>query len=365
MKQRFLSILLAVLIVFPCFAVSAEEWCEISLPSTLYGIVGKEINVYFDNVIMCNDLSDYQISVECSKGVQQERRWTYTPNVAEEFDLRISVFKNAEEVSSAQTRVKIKSTAGTNATKKVLCIGDSWTEGVYYVGWTLDRFNGKDTWAGDGDNIQLLGTKTGWNNEAIRHEGRYGWTTQSYCTMSEYETQSNPFYNSTSKTFDFAYYLSANNIATPDIVILFLGINDAGQGITSSQTITYFNQMINSIHSVSSNIKIGIVLTPPPAGTQDGFGKHNACGTTRFRHKYNAFNLSKALIANYDGKIDNVSVVPVNVNIDCIDNYQFEEVNANAYSTVKIRRQVDNVHPYYDGYKQVADSMYAFIKSFF
>ena len=359
MKKQFISVLSAVILAFPLFSVSAQEWCDISLPSTIYGVVNKELNIYFDNVIMCNDLSDYQIDVECSNGVQQARRWTYTPDTPGNFDLEIRVLKNGDEVCSAETTVKVKDSAGTNAVKKVLCIGDSWTEGVYYVGWCLNRFND------DGDNIRLLGTKTGWNNEAIRHEGRSGWTTESYCSMKDYKTQSNPFYNSTSKKFDFAYYLSANSIETPDIVIIFLGINDAGQGITAAKSIENFNLMINSIHSVSNDIKIGVVLTPPPAGTQDGFGKHNFCGTTRFKHKYNAFNLSKALIANYDGKLDNVSVVPVNVNIDCVDNYQYEEVPANAYSSVTIRRHTDNVHPYYDGYEQVTDSIYSFIKSFF
>ena len=359
MKKRFLSILLVLLFVFPCFAISAEEWCEISLPSKLYGVVGNEINVYFDNVIMCNDLSDYHIIVECDKGDKEKDRWTYTPEAAESFTLKIRVLKNGtDEVSSAQTTVQIFDTEGTGDTKKVLCIGDSWTEGNSYIHYCRANFEN------DKNDVKFLGSKDPWNGGLVVHEGRSGWTTQSYCTMSSYKNQNNPFYNN--GKFDFKYYLETSSIEDPDIVVIFLGINDAGQGITTEQSIEYFNTMINSIHSYSKDIEIGIVLTPPPGGTQDGFGKINLCGTTRFRHKYNAFNLTKALINAYDGgKVDNVSTVPVNVNIDCINKYKTEEVPANAYTQVTVRRLVDNVHPDYAGYREVGNSLYAYIKSFF
>lgn len=373
MKKRFLSIILAALFIFPYFAVSAAEWCEISLPSTIYGVVGYEMNVYFDNVIMCNDLTDYQIAVECSKGMKQENRWTYTPQEAGSFSLKITVYKNGAEVSSAQTTVRVRSTAGTGATKKVLFIGDSWTDGVYYPGFTIGIPKELAQWrfADDGDNIQLVGTINGWGNENIWHEGRSGWTTENYCHNStasgrDDQHKNNPFYNSASGKFDFSYYLTQNSIDTPDVVIIFLGINDAGKGVTKARSIENFNAMISSIHSVSNSIKIGIVLTPPPGGTQDGFGARNLCGTTRFMHKYKAFNLMKAIIDNFDGgKVSNVSVVPVNVNVDCIGKYETEEVPANAYTTVTVKRLKDNVHPSAAGYIQVADSMYAFIKSLF
>ena len=358
MKKFLLSILLAFMCIVPGFEAMAESWCEISLPSTLYGVVGEEMNVYFDNVIMCNDLSDYQIAVKCDKGVKENNRWTYTPDAAGSFELEIKVLENGtDEVSAAKTTVKVSGKDGTGATKKVLCIGDSWTEGNYYIEYC--RLNFVD----DKNNVKFLGTKDPWNGGLVVHEGRSGWTTESYCTKSSYKNQNNPFYNN--GTFDFKYYLNKSGIEQPDIVVIFLGINDAGQGISTTQSIKNFNTMINSIHSVSENIEIGVVLTPPPGGTQDGFAKHNACGTTRFMHKYNAFNLSKAIISNYDAKLDNVSVIPVNVNIDCINNYKTEEVPANAYTTATVRRLVDNVHPDYAGYSQVGDSLYAFIKSFF
>ena len=359
MKRRLLSILLAVLFAFPCFSVSAADWCEISLPSTLYGVVGTEMNVYFDNVIMCNDLSDYRIVVECDNGVQEDTRWTYTPDTAENFEIKIKVMNSgAELVSSAQSTVKVTSAAGSDATKKVLCIGDSWTEGNSYIDYCRKKF------LNDGDNIQFVGTVDPWNGGLVVHEGRSGWTTESYCTKSEYKSKKNPFYKN--GTFDFSSYMTTSGIEKPDIVVLFLGINDAGQGFTTSKSIGYFNTMINSIKTYSTDIEIGVVLTPPPGGTQDGFGKINLCGTTRFRQKYNAFNLAKELINNYDGgKVENVSVVPVNVNIDCVNNYKTEVVPANAYTTATVSRLVDNVHPYYNGYEQVGHSLYAYIKSFF
>ena len=83
--------------------------------------------------------------------------------------------------------------------------------------------------------------------------------------------------------------------------------------------------------------------------TEETYRKHIAELFSSFREK----------------KINNVFVIPSNVNIDCVNNYAYEEVSANAYSTVTIKRISDNVHPVSAGYQQCADAIYAALKAFY
>ena len=371
--KKLTSLLICVCMLFTvCVsAFAVEDEFSVTLPSKIYGTVGREMNIYFDNITIANNLKNYQIDVVCDYGVQQSERWTYTPTSAGSFGIKINFYKNygATLVKSVSSTVVVSAVEGTGKTQKVLIIGDSWTENVYYPAYILNNFN-----ADAKDKVKLIGTMTNWNNGNIRYEGRGGWTTGDYVKASK-GGRTNPFYNPAKGTFDLAYYLEKNKgtltkegaDATdemPDIVMIYLGINDASQ-VSADTTIANLKTMIESIHSVSADIKVGIALTPPPAGTQDGMGKINACGIARYQQKYNAFNLMNRYIENFDSKINNVFVIPSNVNIDCVNNYAYEEVSANAYSTVTINRISDNVHPVSAGYQQCADAIYAALKAFY
>lgn len=364
MKKRFTAILLTVVLLLTYTVTgAAAEFCEILLPAEIHGVVGTEMNLFYDNIILCNNIAKYQIRVEAEKGEATETAWSYVPQAAESFPVKVQVLKNGNElVTEASTQIIVRDTAGSGAEKKVLCIGDSWTENVFYVSQLRDHFLGQK----DGDTIKLLGTMTNWGTEEIRYEGRGGWSTETYCTQQTYGGKSNLFYNPDTQAFDFSYYLTQNGIETPDVVVLFLGINDVGHGVATAKTIQNMNEMIASIHAVKADIDIGVVLTPPPGASQDGFGKNNACGTTRFAQKTGAFRLAQAMVDAYDGgKMAHVAVIPVNSAVDCVDQYDYEEVKANAYSDVTIRRMTDNVHPVAGGYQQCADSIYGYIKSLF
>ena len=52
------------------------------LPGVVYGVVGIEMNVYFDNVVLVMNPDDYAFRVTCGngrQGIQQSDRWTFVP----------------------------------------------------------------------------------------------------------------------------------------------------------------------------------------------------------------------------------------------------------------------------------------------
>ena len=338
--------------------IEKTEWLKISLPNKIYGVIGQELNIYFDNIILCNNINNYQIDVECEKGIQQEERWTYTPSTTETFNITIKVYKDGKTlVASKSATIDIKSNAGAG-TKKALFIGDSLTEYNQYIQEIVNLFE-KDTC-----DIKLLGTK-GWNEQA-KHEGRSGWSTVTYTQRSEQGGVTNLFWNPSTSKFDFNYYLTNNSIETPDIVVIMLGTNDVGGGSSNLTTIANIKTMITSIKASNSNIKIGVALTPPPASTQDGFGKMNQCWSTRFQAKQGNFDLVEDFITEFDNnKIENVSVIPTNVNLDTVNNFPYEEVKPNSRATVTIKRISDNVHPTESGMYQFADTYYGWLKSYY
>ena len=338
--------------------IEKTEWLRLSLPSKIYGVVGQELNIYFDNIILCNNINNYQIDVECEKGIQQVERWTYTPTSLGSFNITIKVYKDGKSlVASKSTTIDVKSNTGTG-TKKALFIGDSLTDYNQYIQEIVNLFN-EDTC-----DIKLLGTK-GWNEQA-RHEGRSGWSTVSYAQRASVSDVVNPFWNTSTSKFDFSYYLTNNSIETPDIVVIMLGTNDVGGNSANATTIANIKTMITSIKASNSNIKIGVALTPPPASTQDGFGKMNQCWSTRFQAKQGNFDLVEDFITEFDNnKIENVSVIPTNVNLDTVNNFPYEEVKPNSRATATIKRISDNVHPTESGMYQFADTYYGWLKSFY
>lgn len=143
----------------------------------------------------------------------------------------------------------------------VLAIGDSTIDSDYLTGGMLSYFNDK------GKTLTLLGT-LGDGSETNRNEGRSGWKASDYFTNKKYNGVTNPFYNPTSHTFDFAYYMTNQGYTAPDFVILQLGINDMynsynTDGIIES-TYRYIKDMVDSILAYNGNIKVLINLPTPP-----------------------------------------------------------------------------------------------------
>jgi hypothetical protein len=329
------------------------EKVEISLPPTVYGVVGHEINIYFDNVIKCNNLNNYQLDVTCNLGKQQKERWTAVPTVAGTYTFTLYVLKNgADRIAIGTTNIVVKDIGvGNGINKKGIIIGDSTTDQHIYVDELVNLFNS------DVMDITLLGTR---GVAPSLHEGRAGWAAIDYCTKSSYNGLTNAFWNGT--TFDFSYYMTQTGFTLPDYVVINLGINDIARAYTVSGILGYYDTIINSIKTYNANIKIGLALTIPPA-SQDAFGHDSQNGTTAYQQKSGVFALVQQLLSRYASD-SRIFFIPINTNLDTVNNMQTEQVQVNSRNTTLITRQSNNVHPGNSGYYQEADVFYYTLKSF-
>ena len=407
------------------------------LPPVIYATSGVECNVYTANSLL-QDLSDYNVGINATAGIQQVERYTYTPSAAlTSGTLVLTVYdKNTGNTLTSKTSQlrAAASTAGSGLNKKLLVIGDSLINAGYITQTLLDLATP------DPMDLTLLGTRGSGLN---KHEGRGGYVINDYATVGRtyYSftvsgVTTAPAINSTkysaggsvftvqelvlnggtgtficsldsgsappasgtlTKTFgtgdatvtysasasvsgnpfwfsgavNFGQYLTDRGLATPDYVIIALGINDAfwytadtsvdvGAGVVFAKLDT----LLASIRAVSTSIRIGLAPPPPPA-SQDGFGASYAAGVESWRDRRNAILWAKALIDKYGipaQVANNVFVLSSNVALDTVRGYPYQVVNASSRTTQTVIRHTNGVHPDVPGYQQIADSWWAFIK---
>ncbi|MBY8908215.1 hypothetical protein K6L05_00255 [Salinicoccus roseus] len=336
----------------------------VNLPKKMPALVGQELNLYFDNLI-AEDADDYDFDVEFGKGQQFERFFRFVPDVAETRQLTLKISKNGKVVSSKTTSIVVApATVGDGMNDSIVATGDSTTDNMTII----KKLN--ENLIDDVMEVEMLGTRgTAPNN----HEGRSGWTASLYVNNQSVGDVDNAFYNPSTSTFDFSYYLQNNSISTPDHFILNLGINDmfskANDASAISQAesvIAEYNEMIASVHAHDPTINIGIVLTIPPNRSQDAFGKDYGTNQTRKRYKRNNILLVDRLIETYmDREYENIYLIPANAMIDTFYNFGSEDNQVNARNTTTVKMSSDNsgVHPATSGYWQVADAYWFWIKS--
>lgn len=345
---------------------NSEEDVIINIPSKIYAVVGEELNLYFDNIILGKD-TDYDFDVDFgNKGQQFEHFFRFIPDAKETRTLTFKVIKNNQVLASKTTSVIVSTkTSGSGTTKSAVVIGDSTTAN----GITVTKLN--ENFSADSMNITTVGTR---GSSPNRHEGRSGWTARQFVATESASGVTNAFYNPNTNEFDFSYYLSNNSITRPDYVIINLGINDMF-GLTSDvslkskmdEAIADFETMIDSIKANSSTIKIGLALTIPPNYSQDAFAKDYKTGQTRWRYKRNNVLWVQRMIEHFSGKeAQNIYLIPTNSVIDTKHNYGFveEKVNARSEITKQVSAANGGVHPDSSGYWQIADSYWFWLKSF-
>jgi len=178
----------------------------------------------------------------------------------------------------------------------------------------------------------------------------------------------NPFW--IGGVLNYAQYLTNNSLATPDWVVIHLGINDAFSYTTDeaviAAAIAAFNNLdllITSIKAAGAGVKVGLMIPTPPAN-QDGFGAGYGTGQTAWRDKRNIMLWAKELITKYTGQeASRIYLVPSNTALDVVNGYPLlAAAPVNSRSSVTVQRQSDGVHPDTSGYQQIGDALWAFLK---
>ncbi len=352
------------------------------LPPTIYAVVGKEMNVYFDNVTLILNPANYAFDVTCPKGRQQSERWTY---VAEDEDIGEHPFelvvRNEQNELVARGRSKLKVVAETKggdegaSPRSVLMVGDSLTHASIYPARVVELFQNA------GQELRLIGSHQPQGQpEAIRHEGYGGWTAKRFAThyketarRGDYKDRGSPFLfgqGSDQPQLDFKRYCQeVNEGRIPDVVTIFLGPNDIFSATdetieaTIDDMLSHYDRLMQMVRQAAPQTRPAAMLPVPPAASQDAFGANYAAGQTRWQYKRNQHRLVERMLASFaEREAEGIYLVPTYINLDCLRNYPFEPVQADAAGEA-VRRQNNGVHPSAAGYRQVGDSLYAWLRA--
>ncbi|RKN62876.1 SGNH/GDSL hydrolase family protein [Paenibacillus ginsengarvi] len=328
---------------------------DLLLPPVIPAVVGREVNVYFDNLI-AGEASRYDFELITSIGRHRNDRWSCVPDKSGDYPLTVEVYsEEGVRLASASTLVRVKeaeSPPGPN--RRVLFIGDSTTAAGGYTEELLRLF------ALDRAGLSLLGTRgTGLN----RHEGRGGWKVADYCGHAE-----SPFLFD--GKFDFARYMETNAYAGVDDVCIHLGINDVfhaseedGMSGLLGQAMPMLEEMIRDVQRYQPEARIGLMMAIPPSRMQDSFGKSYGTLQSRRRYKRKWFLWNRELLRLFASREQSgIELIALHTGIDTAHNMPMELLAANARSGQTELRQSNGVHPAPEGYHQMADVMYAWLK---
>lgn len=353
----------------PNLILNTESLAEITVPSVIYWLVGKQMNVYFESSIfgkIGQKASDLYCSVFSLKGKFLEKKFRVTPT--EDFSFTLKAEKDDKVVSKSVNVEAVPTTNGNGVTRKMLRIGDS-TEAASYTSYKMKQFFDADVM-----NVTFIGTL---ENNGVHHEGRSGWSFYTYCT----NYAGNPFWNAGTSKFDLAYYLTSTSqtLGSNDWVNIQLGINDlfASALLDGSfdvdakieQMKGFLNDMITSIHAHNSNIRIGIGITTPPAISQDstGNGLNSSAYSLEYYVKKGLVKWWEYLLAMYDNETmrnSKIYLVPVNCTIDRENNFPTEIQNIDEINSNQISVQNNDVHPDLAGYEQMSIPYISIVKKF-
>jgi lysophospholipase L1-like esterase len=341
---------------------------ELIVPPVLYGVQGREMNCYFDNLIFAPASRYYWDVTQITVGKQQNERWTYIPDAtARNAPIGFEIYNQETGVrlTSASATLRTGLTKAAPFSRRMLFLGDSTTAAGTVTAELLALAT-----ADPNVDLELIGTKgTGLN----KHEGNSGWTVARWHQPSGADIVNNPFSNA-GAIFDFGYGM-ANGLsayASPDWVIIHLGINDifnatsdvAVEAVVAS-AFPKLEAMIASIRAYGAAIKVAVCVAIPPAAHQDAFGDDYGVNQTRWRYKRNWLIWCKALIAQFkDRQAVGIYLIPYQVSVDGENNFPRDaSAPVNSRSSRTVERQNNGVHPDNPagGYRQMADAVWAFL----
>lgn len=328
---------------------------EILLPSVLYATEGVELNIFWDNVIFSDLLIDELfINVTCNRGQQFERGWRYTPGSetgSESFT--IAVYHKTTLLREKTITLQIENLSGGPVSKKLLCLGDSTTAGGQYISLITSEYGSNPT-------VEFLGTK---GSGANKHEGVSGW---SYASFVGSES---PFY--INGQLDFSAYLTNNGytMSADDLITIHLGINDVfsdGSDSNITAIMGHIQTLVTMFRAAVPNINICLLATIPPSISQDAFGASygNTYTLKGYLANYQAWMVR--LLTEWDTsakQADRIYVAQFNCNMDRVYNFPKTTVPANARTSETVTYYNNGVHPSVEGYNQMGDSLWMFIKN--
>ncbi|ADG41488.1 prophage protein [Leuconostoc kimchii IMSNU 11154] len=321
-----------------------ETQDELMLPSVYPVMNGKTANVVLTNLLKSGSVYDDK-NVIATKTLGTQKI-----GLVEAADTQLGVKTRNEDPYQYIPVQRVDATKN-GGNKSVMIIGESTSESLYLLDSIRDRL------ASDATKFTLVGTRV---KDGVSHEARSGWGAGAlhYVDKTDDTGNTNSFYNPEKKEFDWAWYLTQNNMAAPDIVVINFGLNDPNRYVTNGTSLSqtdHYNFFISQIRAVKPDTVIVIGLT------------HIYSSFGNFRNDARRDNIAALLnqtIQDFDNRTDErIYIAPYYLNIDTLWDMQYQQIPANEYQPERVDYiGIDHFHPSEIGYKKMADVMYAAIK---
>ncbi|MBR2911300.1 MAG: SGNH/GDSL hydrolase family protein [Lentisphaeria bacterium] len=365
-----------------------KEDVNLLLPEKIYAVPGVETNVYFENIVRVINPDNYIFEARAPKGRWDEKRWSFTPTDKDtgSFTLTINVIGNQGLLTSKKVTVVVSPrNAGAGKNLSVLVIGDSLTNATVYPTQIHSHFKKPGN-----PKLKMIGSHAGSGRvvkkDGVAHEGYGGWA---WSTFSTKWTDDAKFAKLTKRrdivyarspflakkdgkvVFDLpGYFKRLNNGKAPDIITFQLGVNDVFSANDANvekvidNILKNMDKLLSEMRKAAPDAVFGVGLTTAGCFTQDGFGKNYAARHSRWQYKKNQHRLVERMMQKFaKNNPYNVQIVPVYLNLDCENNFPLVSVPVNAGNRRKITRLNNGVHPSADGYRQIGDTFYCWMKA--
>ena len=344
----------------------------VTLPSNVYTTVGKQINLYYDGFVNgidggANGLQNYTISITGSKGKSFQRMWQYTPVFGDIGNHTMTVLiadKNNHLICTKDFNVVVNDGVVPASVKKILMIGDSLTD-PDQLGQATTSTLQTDLASLGGSTPLFVGTQ---GIAPSQNEGRGGWYYEQF--ISTGFSNDNPFWNFGTLEVDITNYRTAvlGLGATDyiDIVTMFCGVNDVlqFQKITSKEkldeVISYIKILVDAFLLDNAGTKIIIALPTISGNTLNGYGDNYGSVYYYSDYKKGIFLLRLAIIEAFDNAAYNANV-EVGVSGLVVDRYFGYDRTTRAVSDrITETQEFHNnaLHPFTEGFQQIADGYY-------
>lgn len=321
------------------------------LPDEIYLSDDSVFSVYYNNLIAEPLPDSLDFTAVCSTGFQDSMKYNLDSLTSGVYKLKLSITDSVSVLEcDSSTIIVVKKTEFFNDTLNVLVIGDSYTYSGVYLKYLQNYYNNSSYYP-----MKYLGTNyypDSYNGTYIYHEGYLGKYWYWFANYLE-----SPFVFDYFGNVDFTRYISGSiNYEIPDFIIIFLGLVDIGSADPASiETIdekidlifdaNRMRKLIGAIESALPDTRIGIVLTPPINEREYTYTNPdlpNFSDRKKIHHR---------LVQRYidffkEYNNDKISVIPAYLNIDTYSGFG----------------EYESIHPNDFGYRQIAHSIYGWIK---
>lgn len=341
---------------------------RLTLPPALYAVAGVETAIYFANAALYREPGEYRFRVQCDVGRNDPERWSVTPAPGDvgEHELRLQALDAAGNVvEQARTTLRVaRAEAGSGRKLTLLLVGDSLTHGSVYPNELARLLSqpGNPEW-------QMLGThRPAGAAERVAHEGYGGWTWERFARRYDPAApatgsgRSSPFVfpgkDGGPPVLDVARYLDEQcGGRRPEVVTFMLGINDCfglnpedGAALDAGidRTFAQAETLLAAFRKAAPEAALGFCLTTPPNSRDAAFEANYKDRYTRWGWRRIQHRLVQRQIERFGGREkERLFLVPTELNLDPVGGYP----DNNA------------VHPNAAGYRQIAASLYAWLKA--